>query len=320
MGVKRSRLVRTLMAIPSLTSVIRNFHESWLDTKHNLDWNYLRNPASRRHFKAQNPPLNETQQEILQGLRQRGIAFSSFNDVFADSNQWERLRRAANCFADSEEVCDAVQAYREKSETSKGKNYLVRRFAGCPTIDANDPWLSLGLDARLLDLVNSYLGLWAKLLYVDVWYTIPISPGLPRAASQRWHRDPEDRKLLKLFLYLSEVNEGAGPLEYIPESCSGGRYYNLWRAKSGLAQPYPPQEKLENTIPPSQWVSGTGSIGTIVFCDTSGLHRGGYSLTDARLLATWAFVTPASLWPRRFKVGWRPGSRSLSAAAKFSIT
>ena len=74
---------------------------------------------------------------------------------------------------------------------------------------------------RLLDIANTYLGMWAKLEYVDVWYTPPSTGRAP--SSQRWHRDFNDRHLLKAFLYLVDVDEETGPFEYVPRTAPGQR-------------------------------------------------------------------------------------------------
>jgi hypothetical protein len=39
----------------------------------------------------------------------------------------------------------------------------------------------------------------------------------------------------------------------------------------------------------------TGPAGTLVFCNTSGFHRGGFSTTAPRVLATATYSSPASL-------------------------
>ena len=80
---------------------------------------------------------------------------------------------------------------------------------------------------RLLDVANAYLGMWSKLEYVDVWYTPPARGG-ERVSSQRWHRDFNDRHLLKAFIYLVDVDEEAGPFEYVPRSAPGGELDHLW--------------------------------------------------------------------------------------------
>ena len=97
----------------------------------------------------------------------------------------------------------------------------MRKYSWDVELGLDDPWLRLGTNPRLLDLANAYLGMWSKLEYVDVWYTPPAG-GDERKSSQRWHRDFNDRHLLKAFLYLVDVDEDTGPFEYVPRSAPGG--------------------------------------------------------------------------------------------------
>jgi hypothetical protein len=39
-------------------------------------------------------------------------------------------------------------------------------------IMADNPLLNLALHPLVLDVVNSYLGLWSKLIYFDMWHTL----------------------------------------------------------------------------------------------------------------------------------------------------
>jgi hypothetical protein len=155
----------------------------------------------------------------------------------------------------------------------------------------------------------------------DVWHSIPIDVGR-RIGSQRWHRDPEDRKIVKIYLYFSNVDQGAGPLEYVPGSGFGGRYeeFRKWKARGDR---YPSDGELERRIPASESVSCVGPAGTAVFCDTSGFHRGGIATTSARIVATWTFCTPAAISAtarRRFTVDYAGRESELSPAARFALT
>ena len=47
----------------------------------------------------------------------------------------------------------------------------------------DDAWFRLCASRRLLDLANAYLGMWSKLEYVDVWYSVP--PREAPSASRR---------------------------------------------------------------------------------------------------------------------------------------
>jgi ectoine hydroxylase-related dioxygenase (phytanoyl-CoA dioxygenase family) len=148
------------------------------------------------------------------------------------------------------------------------------------------------VNPRLLDIANAYLGLWSKLEYVDVWYTPPLYEP-ERRSSQRWHRDFNDRHLLKAFVYLVDVDEGTGPFEYVPRSAPGGELDQLWPWRP-LGDNYPPQDELERRVD-GRAVTFTAPKGTLIFCNTSGFHRGGFATANPRVLATFTWDSPASL-------------------------
>jgi hypothetical protein len=165
-----------------------------------------------------------------------------------------------------------------------------------PPLGADDPWLRLGISDRVLDVVNSYFGMWSKLTYVDLWYTPPAQPGVTRVSSQRWHRDYNDDRLVKIFIYLDDVDQETGPLDYVPASTLGGEYANEWPWRPVSNDLYPPQEEFEERIPKSAQVSLTGPAGSMAFCNTSGFHRGGYVTGPRpRVMAVYNYSSPASL-------------------------
>ena len=300
--------------------VARNAYLSWQDSWTNAKYFYrdrLLNKESRLTFQSAVPNLNGVQERIVQDLVSRGIAFSSFDKLFDDQRRWDLLRREMNDFVNSEQVKRDVDEYTKGSRVGQwNKGYLIRKYPERATLSVDSPWLRLALDSRILNVVNTYLELWSKLYYFDLWYTLPVTG--TAIASQNWHRDPEDRKLVKIFLYFSHVTEEAGPLQYVPGSRrSGGPYSHLWRKRH---QAYPPVEEFESRIPRSEWVSSVGSAGSLVFVDTTGFHRGGYATEQTRLSATWTFVTPASYTDRRVELESGNNKLDLSGAAKFAIT
>jgi hypothetical protein len=152
----------------------------------------------------------------------------------------------------------------------------------------------------MLDVVNAYRGLWTKLLSVDNVYTVPFPGSEERVGSQNWHRDPEDLHVVKVFLYFSDVDHEAGPFEYVQGSAEGGRYGDAWpwRVRGGT---YPPTGELEKLVSPSDRVTAEGRAGTIIFCDTSGWHRGGFAKSKPRTLSIHTYVSPASVAAQRTK-------------------
>jgi hypothetical protein len=250
------------------------------------------NRASRRRYTETPPQLDDVQQGIVDRLHDEGYATLPLSEL--DEGVWEELEADAARFVAETEA--GLASEHEGGESSlrrrAGKEFLVRKYAWGVQLGLDDPWLRLGTNPRLLDLANAYLGMWSKLEYVDVWYTPPAAAD-ERRSSQRWHRDFNDRHLLKAFVYLVDVDEETGPFEYVPRSAPGGELERLWPWRP-LGDNYPPENELEQRID-GRAVTFTAPKGTIIFCNTSGFHRGGFARANPRVLATFTWDSPASL-------------------------
>jgi hypothetical protein len=254
----------------------------------------LANRASRRRYAHEPPPLDETQRQIVDQLRDEGYAALPLSDLIGDPSLLHDVDAAASAFIASTE--EGLAREQEGGESAlrrrAGKEFLVRKYSWGVQLGLDDPWLRLGVHPRLLDLANAYLQMWAKLEYVDVWYTPPAG-AQERRSSQRWHRDFNDRNLLKAFLYLVDVDEEAGPFEYVPRSAPGGELDRLWPWRP-LGENYPPEAELEAQVA-GRAVTFTAPKGTIILCNTAGFHRGGFARSKPRALATFTWDSPASL-------------------------
>jgi hypothetical protein len=254
----------------------------------------LGNRSARRRYAHQPPELDAVQQGIVERLRPEGYAVVPFSELVSDPERWNRLENASTAFVAETEADLAREAAGGESELRRrpGKEFVVRKYAYGVELGLDDPWLELGASRELLGIANTYLGMWAKLEYVDVWYTPPVAAA-ERQSSQRWHRDFNDRHLLKAFLYLVDVDEETGPFEYVPRSAPGGELDDLWPWRP-LGQNYPPENEFAEKIA-DRAVSFTGPKGTLIFCNTSGFHRGGFAKSKPRVLATFTYSSPASL-------------------------
>jgi hypothetical protein len=284
----------------------------------------LANRASRLRFARATPRLDAVQERIVDGLRAEGYVVLPFSELFPDPSVWQRLEGDAHSFVEETEAGLAREEAGEKSRLRRtSKDFVVRKNAYGITLSPDDPWLRLATDPRLLDLANSYLGLWSKLEYVDLWYTRPSAAEAERRSSQRWHRDFNDRHLLKAFIYLTDVDEEAGPFEYVPRSAPGNELGGLWPWRP-LGDNYPPQDELAAQIAGHPVQSFTGPKGTMIFCNTSGFHRGGFATGKPRVLATFTYASPAALKAlseRNFTVADGDGDRrELSPAARFAVS
>lgn len=249
-------------------------------------WYYVLNREGRRLYGQSGKTLDAVQERISRDLRRDGIAVAHVDELFPCRDLLNRLR-------------EYTERERVNAETRTHKTFLKNLWDGVPTIDLANPFVRFAVDNKILGCINAYMGMFTKFYYFTLNVTMPVPEGSEAVQSQRWHRDPEDKKLCKIFLYLSDVDETAGPFTYIRGTQHGGK----WRALAPQEPPrgsYPPADKIERIIPREDMLVGTGRAGTIIFCDTSGIHKGGYATKKERLMFTAGYCSKATAWPIRY--------------------
>jgi hypothetical protein len=151
-----------------------------------------------------------------------------------------------------------------------GSSPLARSFqAGSADVMANRGIFFWGLHDRLLDIVEAYLGVPVGYDGINIFFTKADGR---QSASRRWHRDAEDRRMVKIGVYLNDVDEDGGPFELLCRIPSEDRMIR------GM-YPSLTQEKLERQLGDFQEdrdvATCVGKAGTVVFADTaSHYHRG----------------------------------------------
>jgi len=144
-------------------------------------------------------------------------------------------------------------------------------------------------------IVHNYFQQIARLGYKEEVISYPSYS--KRSNARLWHRDAADIKILKLFIYLSDVSLESGPFEYICNTHYLGTHSNLNSIKSvGISKLNKGELRLEGLVESrselnSQIVTAVGKAGTIIFCDTSGIHRGGHCLNSPRELISFAYYS-----------------------------
>jgi phytanoyl-CoA dioxygenase PhyH len=251
----------------------------------------LSNRKSRRLFAHDGSELDDLQRRIVSDVGEQGFSLVTFGDLFPGET-WGEIEVLRDRFVKETEA--DLSAGGENVRVREGKEFVVRLLSYGVEVGHDDPWFRACASRRMLDVANAYLRMWSKLEYVDMWYSVPQPAGATRVSSQRWHRDFNDKHLLKAFLYLVDVDEEMGPFQYVPGSQPGGPYADAW-AWRPLGDNYPTEEELEQRIPASAVRAFTGPQATLIFCNTAGFHRGGFSTTKPRVLATATYSSPASL-------------------------
>jgi len=251
----------------------------------------LSNRKSRRLFSEDSPSMDEVQRKVVADVGAQGYSIVQFGDLFPESS-WSDIEAQRDRFVTATEADLATGG--EHLRVREGKEFVVRLHSYGADLGYDDPWFAVCASRHMLDVANAYLRMWSKLEYLDVWYSVPQPAAAARISSQRWHRDYNDKHLLKAFLYLVDVDEDMGPFQYVPGSQPGGQYEDAWPWQP-LGQNYPSEEELEARIPASDVRVFTAPKGTLIFCNTAGFHRGGFSTTKPRVLATVTYSSPASL-------------------------
>ena len=304
--------------------IARKLERSGVAATYALHDRLLANRTSRRRFAAAPPTLDELQRNLVAGLDMNGYAVVPFTDLVADVDLLAAVERQGAGFISQTETALASSENGGAGQLRRraGKEFVVRAhsFEG-DRLGAEDAWFRACLSSRMLDLANAYLRMWAKLSYVDLWYTVPQAVGSDRVASQLWHLDFDDKHLLKAFLYLDDVDADAGPFEYIPGSQAGGRYESIWHwAPMGNCRVA--ADEVTKHVASDGIKTFMAPRGTVILCNTSGLHRGGFSTAKPRVLATATYCSAASLRALSER-NFTPEQNALSdvsPAARFAVT
>ncbi|MES2953226.1 MAG: phytanoyl-CoA dioxygenase family protein [Patescibacteria group bacterium] len=247
-------------------------------------WYGIANRQAVKLFRSWSSPLRTSEQRIAADLRRDGIAISTMEELFPGEPHL------------TADLARYSESLRSHGAFSKTKAYSQQLFEEVSPLSDQNIFLPVILRPNIVRIVNAYMGLASRFYYFALGVTKPVGDGVPPVASQQWHRDPEDTRIVKIFIYLSDVDMPAGPFTYIKGSQLDGRYRAIAPQRPPRGS-YPSAELIKETVSSSDIVSCIGTAGTVVFADTSGLHRGGYATTKERVMFTAGFYSPSCPWP-----------------------
>lgn len=168
-------------------------------------------------------------------------------------------------------------------------------------LDLQNPIIAVLLNRSILEIVSLYLNYVPQLYEVYIEKTMPIGEAAP-TYSQNWHRDPEEKRTLKVFLYLNNVEKDSGPFIYVKRSHpTGGHMYGKLFPQELPWGSYPTETDVLSRTDESSHYVGTAGAGTLIFCDTAGIHRGGLATKKPRVMATAFFPSKRYTEKRLFK-------------------
>jgi hypothetical protein len=202
-----------------------------------------------RHTKSR-PVLDAESQRIVNEIRTEGLCVTSLEALSLPLT--EQLWTAASAVLPKNPLTPP---------TPDEFVYLVRP---AEILAQRDIYL-WGLQDRMLDIVENYLEV--PVAYRGPFFQRDFANG-QKTVTRLWHKDPEDHRILKAVVYLSDVNLESGPLE-----CISSRFNS--RLNSLRGNLFYSDGDIEKLVEPRDWLSCTGRAGTVVFFDPHQVfHRG----------------------------------------------
>lgn len=124
-----------------------------------------------------------------------------------------------------------------------------------------------GLDRKLIATISKYLKL--PVAYHGAYLRRDLANNVAKK-SRLWHLDKEDRRMVKIIIYLKDVDQNNGAFQYIPKCFTSDLARQL-----KYNHEYLTSQKIERFLPSSDWVTCSGETGTVIFVDTANIfHRG----------------------------------------------
>lgn len=133
--------------------------------------------------------------------------------------------------------------------------------------------LKLANDPRILDVAAAFLGCKPTLGYLAVWWSYHTEEGAQHA--EQFHRDVDDWRFLKLFIYLTDVNENSGPHIYVAQSSISEKLREIRRFDDA---------EVVSVFGQSNVLQLTGKAGKAFLEDTFGIHKGQPVQEGSRLI------------------------------------
>jgi len=205
------------------------------------------------------PLLEKSDRQIIDTLERDGVCVTTLTDIGLSFGS-EMLHAAQNLL------------YRMEKANN---DHLDEKWPQIYMVTSLPEFSTWAKQTRLLKIIENYIGLPITFHGVHLRKDFASEH---QFGTLLWHSDAEDRRIIKIFVYLHDVEEKHGPFQYIPRSLTSlfswqyyRLYYKLWKSSyMGIDD-----QDVEKVIPQSAWKSCPGSAGTIVFVDTKNvLHHG----------------------------------------------
>jgi Phytanoyl-CoA dioxygenase (PhyH) len=225
--------------------------------------------ASRLRPAAQHAPLDEAGWAASKSLSQSGIA--RLGDLLT-AQACEELRRYFGAL-------EAFDSYRPGSPrflpADSDKRHPDAHIAHhLPEDVLRAPHLvALANDPHILGIVSEFLGCKPTIGYLATWWSYHTAKGAQQA--EFFHRDVDDWKFVKLFVYLTDVGPENGPHVYVQHSSGSEKLTQIRRFAD---------KEVQDAFGADNLLTMTAPAGRGFLEDTFGIHKGQPVVAGTRLI------------------------------------
>lgn len=194
-----------------------------------------------------------------------------------------------------QEIADDEKAAYDSASIGKG---FLRTLLSADTLTQHPDIMNFATSTEINAVVTEYLGEIPMLADVRLWWSVPSTEPQTPAHSQKFHRDHEDFKQIKVFLNVEEVTTNRGPFTLLPAQLSqeiadkvaseDGRYDD-----SAIFEFADPSDLIVLTGPP-----GDGAMIDTCRC----FHYGSRNEKEERLVLVLHYVSYNSIFEPDVKV------------------
>lgn len=148
--------------------------------------------------------------------------------------------------------------------------------------------LELANDPRILDVVGQFLGCKPTIGYMATWWSYATGMGAQQA--ENFHRDVDDWRFVKLFVYLTDVTMESGPHKYVLHSSQKNKLTEIRRFDD---------DEVARAFGEDNIRTMTSQAGEGFLEDTYGIHKGQPVQSGHRLLYQVVYtMTPLPYAPK----------------------
>lgn len=211
--------------------------------------------------------VREDLKDQVQALKQDGILFlptllssEQVNDIV----EWTRSQEAFD--PNRKNLGTFLSPDNAPAETHVA-HYTYSQVVSCPHT------LKIANDPAVLAIMGQCLGCKPTISSINLWWSMA---GRAKAEhAELFHRDVDDWRFYKLFIYLTDVDDGAGPHVFVKGSQNDDLLLPIRRYQD---------EEVEKAFGKDRVMRITGKAGTAFLENTFGFHKGTLCQNKNRLL------------------------------------